>query len=392
MNFCSSLMSPHGTYTISNTSPSTPPSRTFNRQLLNLEKRQLALAALASLPKQDFQFWTDASVSDHVGACATLLFEHVPTSTSQCHKRRRLLDNAPALRTLFTAPTGSIAAPTPSEKVAINMSIRHIVENPQLFSHSKVLIASDSRSVLSALELGPLRRHSATMEDYSETWHLLLAAAGICDTITLHYVPAHVGLPLNERADTEAKVALGMYTRQEQECVPITFTAFQTHLHRKLLENWTNSLVHLPSHRRRLLGTSRADIHSRASLPRAQQCLITRWRLGEVETVGRYPRRLGWTEIECCRLCGSPDESPCHLLSSCPGTFFYRLVHDLSTDDLLDSSSSAALKVVRFDGWLRTILPYAKIPPNFGIFDHLHDDQACRPSKRARSQAQNSIS
>ena len=104
------------------------------------------------------------------------------------------------------------------------------------------------------------------------------------------------------------------------------------------------------------------------------QCLYSRWRVGEVESVGKYPRRLATVVDDgICRLCHHSEESTLHLATCCEGTDAYRLVHDISRWTLVHESPGNILRIVEFDQWLRCQLQYDRKPPDFGMTQTLKD-------------------
>ena len=91
-------------------------------------------------------------------------------------------------------------------------------------------------------------------------------------------------------------------------------------------------------------------------------------RVGEVESVGKYPRRLKMVDDDGrCRLCQRVEETPLHLVSSCEGTESYRLVHDISRRTLVRETPENILRIVEFDQWLRNRLQYDRKPPELGL-------------------------
>ena len=102
-------------------------------------------------------------------------------------------------------------------------------------------------------------------------------------------------------------------------------------------------------------------------MPRALQCLYSRWRVGEIETVGIYPRRLGWISSPLCRLCGYPSETTVHLLTACPGTYPTRASLGISFDTLVIESPDNIIRIARFDAWLRSVLPLEQLMATQGI-------------------------
>jgi hypothetical protein len=92
--------------------------------------------------------------------------------------------------------------------------------------------------------------------------------------------------------------------------------------------------------------------------------LYSRWRTGQVDSCGKYPRHLGYLASNLpCRFCLSPNESPIHLLSLCPGTLSYRCNHGLSLNSLRTDSPHDIVSIAKFDAWISKTLPFDSYPP-----------------------------
>ena len=75
------------------------------------------------------------------------------------------------------------------------------------FKPSRIVVCLDSRAALMTLESGPA---SQTTQLGADVWVQLLRLAERDRPIHLQWVPAHCGLPGNERADAIAKGAAAM--------------------------------------------------------------------------------------------------------------------------------------------------------------------------------------
>ena len=64
-----------------------------------------------------------------------------------------------------------------------------------------------------------------------------------------------------------------------------------------------------------------------------------------------------------CRFCLSPNESPVHLLSLCPGTISYRFRHGVSLETLRSDSPQDIVRIAKFDAWISNTLPFIICPP-----------------------------
>ena len=97
--------------------------------------------------------------------------------------------------------------------MALDLALEVIRQFPDKFSHSTILIGSDSQSCLNALQVGPVRKHHPTGLNWSSTWRALLDATLYYDIdFWLLWVPGHVGIEGNELADSEAKQDAALYS------------------------------------------------------------------------------------------------------------------------------------------------------------------------------------
>jgi len=106
-----------------------------------------------------------------------------------------------------------------------------------------------------------------------------------------------------------------------------------------------------------------SNFRHRASLPRSSQTLFSRWRLGQVESCGTYPRKLKWVEQSNCRFCSSPCETTFHLLTTSPGATTTRAYIGVSLDALCCDTAHNVIAIAHFDTFIRSVLPYASPSP-----------------------------
>ena len=188
----------------------------------------------------------------------------------------------------------------------------------------------------------------------------------------ISYIPAHVDITPQEEADTEARDAAHLFDNNNiQSQIPISLKSFKAHLKRLRRKSWLdpNNTDH-NNHRYYTMGTKRSNLSLRKNkdITRNMESLFSRYRVGEVESVGKYPRRLKMVDDDGrCRLCQRAEETPLHLVSCCEGTESYRLVHDISRSTLVHETPENILRIVEFDQWLRNRLQYDRKPPEFGL-------------------------
>ena len=315
------------------------------------ERAELALSGIKR--PFDFAFWTDGSLLPSGFASAACL-SYATDGGDPC-KRRRL---SPHGIKILSRPAGLTHSSTLAEKNALDMPAQLINHDPLTYEHSNIFIGTDCQSGLMALAAGPMRAYTHPCTDYpwSETYRQYMDTASDLDCdFYFQYVPAHVGIAPNEQVNDIAYHDAQVFTPAMQMNQPIELKSIKTSIQQSLLQRWVNTTPILGA-RYRVCGPTRSQLKNRRDIPRALQCLYSRWRVGEVESCGVFPRRLNWIESPECRYCCYPCETTFHLLNDCPGTAAFRLDHGLSTDVLVVESPDNIIRVAQFDAFIRHTL------------------------------------
>ena len=148
-----------------------------------------------------------------------------------------------------------------------------------------IVIFTDSLSALQAL-------NSADPDQMIQGLRSSLTKLTAQFTVSLKWVPAHVGLTGNEKADRLAKI--GSQAPQTQN--PVTYRQAKTLLHSRYNGDW-----------KKQNGGSQAHLDPIWRLERAQQTTIFACAL----------KRIGISDTSLCE-CGQADQTPDHVLQSCP--------------------------------------------------------------------------
>jgi hypothetical protein len=298
-------------------------------------------------------FWTDASLlqTNYASSvCISFDCDNHPA------KRRRQSHDI----TILTRPTGLVGSSTLAEKQALDLVPYIIQKDPSHYFGQHVFVGTDSQSSLNALDAGPLRdySHSCTGNDWSATLEPYAMTADLYDLhYHFQYIPAHIGIEYNEMADHEAKNSVQLFTLEQQRNIPIALPTIRTIVQRHSLDRWLYHDSKRSGSRYDVIGPSWSNLRHRDNAPRALQTLYSRWRVGEVESAGVYPRRLKWILEPHCRFCRHPCETTVHLLSDCPATLAYRVEHGISLDTLRHECPENIYAISRFDAWIRSIFP-----------------------------------
>ena len=129
----------------------------------------------------------------------------------------------------------------------------------------------------------------------------LLAKMTAQFSVSLQWVPAHVGLAGNETADRLAKIG----SRAQQTQNPVTYREAKTLLHFRYNRDWKNENGEYQAH---------LDLVWR--LERAQQTTLFRLRTGHCGP-SAHLKRIGISDTSL-RKWGQADQLPDHVLQSCP--------------------------------------------------------------------------
>ena len=206
---------------------------------------------------------------------------------------------------------GSFCSNYIAEQQAITNAVTHInfhfENNPQ--QKTDTIIFTDSLSTLDALENG-----SDVSKDITHLkWSLHNLMSRHNTRVVLQWIPAHTGIPGNERADALAKQGAGL----PQPNVPVAYSTCCQMTKANSKEEWLNSWA---------AGTTGRSMYGHMSKPllkdpinylrRGDQSLIFQLRTQHVP-LNCHLNRIGVKESAACPLCDHPSETVEHLLFDC---------------------------------------------------------------------------
>lgn len=168
---------------------------------------------------------------------------------------------------------------------------------------TRAVIFSDSLSVVSAVE-GCSLQHPWVVE----IRRTLAASDG---QMELCWIPAHVGIVGNERADTLAKEAVLLNEDPKNSCTP--YPDFRRTVRQQLQNDW-NEKWRCSTGKLRSIKHSTIQWRSSCMLPRRDGRVITRLRIGH--TAATHGHLMSNSEAEPCLTCGVPVTVQ-HLLIDC---------------------------------------------------------------------------
>ena len=194
--------------------------------------------------------------------------------------------------TSLLVPGGLQCSNYQAELLAICTAAEHLLESRKKMGN--IAIFTDSLSTLQAL-------NSADPEQMIQGLHSSFAKLTAQSSVSLQWVPVHVGLIGNKKADRLAKI--GSQAPQTQN--PVTYREAKTLLHSRYNGDW-----------KKYNGGYQANLDPIWRLGRAQQTTIFRLRTGHCG-LSAHLKRIGISDISLCE-CRQADQTPDHVLQSCP--------------------------------------------------------------------------
>ena len=195
--------------------------------------------------------------------------------------------------TSLSVPDGLQCSTYRAEILAISTAAEHLLESTKK-KKGNVTISTDSLSTLQAL-------NSADPDQMIQGLHFSLAKLTAQFTVSLQWVPAHVGLTGSEKADRLAKI--GSQAPQTQN--PVTYREAKTLFHSRYNGDW-----------KKHNGGYQAHLDPIKRLERAQQTTIFRLRTGHCG-LRAHLKRTDISDTFLCE-CGQADQTPDQVLQSCP--------------------------------------------------------------------------
>ena len=308
----------------------------------------------------DCAFWTDGSFRPDTNQSSSACYGfdvHQSPIERQSTQRSKTYQSV--------GPSGIVASSYTPEALALQQPIKHISLSPSTFTRKRIFIGVDSQSSLTGLN--PFKRPKFGKLDTTPIHqYMFQQIQPLQSLLHLQWIPSHVGLLGNTEADTLANNASASIARSINLALPIESATTCTLIRQRELKTFHNSLElcsNLQGHRYTLCQCKKSNFRARDALPRPIQTLYSRWRLGQVDSCGTYPRKLTWIANPACRFCGFPKETIAHLITNCPGTAPFRSQHGLSLSTLINDTCDNMILIAQFDSFLRSVLPYDS-PPN----------------------------
>ncbi|XP_076623123.1 uncharacterized protein LOC143342788 [Colletes latitarsis] len=235
------------------------------------------------------QIFTDASKSGEGTGCAVCTPEH------------ELLFRLPETSTVFT-----------SEASAVLQALKYIEET----THSKSIILTDSKSTLLALQ--NLETNNTVIQNIIETLKRDKRE------VLYSWIPAHISIEGNEKADKAAKLASSSTTIMKYE--QATHQDIQKHYTKALTEVWNEEWRNSRPTKLHKVRNNIYDFNPALLLNRKDQVKTTRLRIGHSSWTHSY--LITKTEPNSCNTCNVQNTIE-HILTICPKYNMKRIQHKL---------------------------------------------------------------
>lgn len=207
--------------------------------------------------------------------------------------------------------SGSFCSNYTAEQQAMTNAINHINAHFDTHPHAatNVVIFTDSLSTLQALETGT----DVSKDIVHLTWaiHNLMSRHRV--RVTLQWIPAHTGVPGNERADELAKRGANL----PQPETPVAYSTCCQMIRSNLREDWLNKWATGKTGRPMYGHMTRPQPNDTINkLKRRDQSTIFQLRTQHLP-LNQHLNRIGVKQTAACPLCDHQSETVEHLLFNC---------------------------------------------------------------------------
>ena len=198
----------------------------------------------------------------------------------------------------ITKPAGEICSSFRAEAIAIQEGLKEIEKREGI---RKVALFTDSKAVLTKMKAGAPDQELQALD---LSWMVLKKLNDRGVEVNMQWVPSHVGVIGNEKADEVANRAslLG------QEDSPIDYKTVKARTARKITEEWRENIEHTSWKRGRTF---------ERSMSRKERTTLATLRTGHSYMLRAYRKRVGQEEDGTCEDCGVDEETRDHLLFDC---------------------------------------------------------------------------
>ena len=261
----------------------------LTRALPKPVQRQKAESLIAAVPNLDYEIYSDGSVVD---GCRGGAGVYVATTN-----------------VFLSAAAGAFATSYQTEMVAIYTALRYMRTVDA--THKSIAIFTDSKSALQALQRGPQRQREHVSCCVWGLLHQLTSQNH--HSILLQYIPAHVGIKGNERADVLAKAGAELSQLNIPVAVGPVAVQLKAYFKNKHREKLHSEYTFLWRH-------TKGGLPKAAPLTRAGEVVMAKLRNGQTPVLRPYLVFAGVEEAGSqfvCTSCRVPNTLS-HMFTQCP--------------------------------------------------------------------------
>lgn len=251
-------------------------------------------------------------------------------------------------------PAGALYSSTRAELAALHVTLELVLSLPESLTAGPVVVCLDSQAALTMLSGGA---SAQVAELGARIWTTICTLRGRGHRLHIQWVPAHCGLPGNERADQLAKEASAL----PQEHVAVDGRTITKAIARAARKSWQNNWpVGWYRHLMRDRVPPPVLTEDRAAAVNIHQLRAGHWGYSEqyLHRIGRRPTPdcQKCRDLRCpaarCLVCGSAADTPFHVLVRCPCLAGWRLRslgniyatrEDLTRDDVVATLAAGYL-------------------------------------------------
>ena len=254
------------------------------KEMADFVKKRASDETIAHRHPADYELWTDGSYvaeTSSVAGAALLFAKGIEsyTTVSVCGKGRSSLR---------------------SECLALHAGLHRVIADRTLHRGQRLLVASDSQSLLMALRCHTARTTNST---FTECVEMLNGLADRGVKICLQFVFGHCGVSRNELADVASNAAHGCSTRY-----PLWHKDALSIARGKIATEASKKLEARESHRRRVVGLRPTKTKHLTGV-RLLDCLASQARTNWSPYWGDLHRTMNPSAPKACRFCSNPPTS-----------------------------------------------------------------------------------
>jgi hypothetical protein len=193
------------------------------------------------------------------------------------------------------------------------------IDGPILPQNAKLLVVTDSQSLIRLLQSGPYNVKSNA--DRGMWWQLqkwLTSGENNTREIVFQHVFSHCGVAINEKVDELAETAAGeQEIKAKQAEVPIPFSNVVSVFKLAYVKKYFKDLTTDVSGARDKCFSKWHPGTTFHDLPRFQQSFLTQLRCGECPLMGGYRAKVAGIGAQVCRWCRNRPETVEHVFAEC---------------------------------------------------------------------------